>query len=355
MIGQPFDHLVFSAWAGDEDVAAALSFETELAAMLWFETELAQAEAECGVIPATAAQAIARVCAGFKPDMGGLCAAMRRDGVVVPDLIRQLRAAMDAPHARFLHHGATSQDVIDTALMLRLGPLLDRFEGRLDRVLVELDRLDAAFGQRPLMGYTRLRAALPITVGDRIRTWRSPLVTCRRQLPALRERLLAVQFGGPVGTLDALGSRGASVRAALARRLGLRDPGESWHIDRARLLDLGRWLAGVNAACGKIGVDLGLMAQDGIAAAILGGGGSSSMPHKVNPVDAELLGALASHAATLLGGLHQAAVHEYERSGSAWILEWLTLPPMLNATGSGLCAARRLLVSVEALGDPADR
>ena len=349
-MSHPFDHPVLGAWLGDAEIAHAMGWEAELAAMLRFWVELAAAEADHGAIPRGAAEAIARAAAGFEPDIERLREGARRDGVTVPDLAAQLRAAVGAAHGAHLHRGATSQDVIDTALTMRLGPVLDLLAARLDGLLASLDALGARWGARPLTATTRMRAALPITVSDRIAAWRGPLARHREALPGLRAEVATLQLAGPVGTLGALGERGPMVRATLAARLGLADPGGSWHTRRERLGALAGWLAGLTGATGKIGLDLGLMAQDGIGAATLSGGASSSMPHKVNPVDAELLVALARHSATLLGGWHQ-AIHENERSGAAWTLEWLVLPPMVEGAGAATLAARRLVASVSAMGE----
>ena len=333
-------HPVLSAWMGCEEMAAILGWEAELAAMLRVWTALAAAQAEAGVLAPEAARAVERACAGFAPDTDALRDGVRRDGVVVPALLAQLRPRVQAPYADALHRGATSQDLVDSALALRLGEALTLLGRRLDAVTGALDAAEARWGDRPLTARTRMRAALPTTVGERVARWRRPLVRARAAMPA---EALAVQLGGPIGR------DGGSVRAGLAARLGLSDPGASWHTERERLGAVVAWAAGLSNALGKMGLDLGLMAQDEVGEARIAGGGSSAMPHKSNPVDAELLVALARHAATLSGGWHQ-AIHEGERSGAAWTLEWLTLPPLLEATAAGLAAAMRLLAAVDALG-----
>lgn len=345
-----FDDPALSAWLGDDETAAALTFDADLAAMLRFEAALAEAEAAHGVVPRAAATSIARACDGFRPDMELLRRDTQRDGMVVPSLVRQLRRAVGDEHGRHLHFGATSQDVLDSSLMLRLGPVLAIFAARIDGLSARLDQLDVLHGARPLMAYTRMRAALPITVGQRISGWRRGLRSDRDALETLRTTGLAVQFAGPVGDLAALGPRAGEVRATLAGLLGLADPGGSWHVDRRRLTALAHALADAATGLGKIGIDLGLMAQDGIGTVRLVGGSSSSMPHKVNPVDCELLVALARHAAILAGGVQASALHENERSGAAWTSEWLAFPQLLLTTGAALRAADRLFASVTDLG-----
>ena len=335
---------------GDDEIAALIGTEAEIAAMLAFEAALAAAEAEAGLIPAAAAQAIGAGLAGFAPDIAALREGTRRDGVVVPELLRQLRAAVGTEHGPRLHFGATSQDVIDTALVLRLRAVLTVFAARLDGVTGALDDLAARFGGRGMMGRTRMQAAIPITAGDRIAAWRGPLVRDRVRLEQLRADVLVVQFGGAAGTLEALGDKAAAVRATLAGRLGLVDAPQ-WHSQRDRLADLAGWLSLLTGSLGKFGQDVALLAQAGGEIALTGGGGSSAMPHKQNPVAAELLVTLARFNAAQLGGFHQALVHEQERSGSAWTLEWLILPPMLVATGAALRVAADLAAAIEFVGN----
>ncbi|WP_353643324.1 3-carboxy-cis,cis-muconate cycloisomerase [Mesorhizobium sp. WSM2239] len=344
-----FDHPLLSGLFGDEEVEALLGLESELAAMLRFEIALAEAEAEVGVIPAEAARAIANALAGFKPDIAALRNGVARDGVAVPELVRQMRERIGTPQADRLHFGATSQDVIDTALVLRLKPVLDLFERRLDRLAERFDQLDKRFGKNPLMGRTRMQAAIEISVGDRIRSWREPLVRHKARLEALRPSLLAVQFGGAAGTLDKLGGKGAAVRAALAQKLGLSDVPQ-WQNQRDRIAEFAGFLSLLTGSLGKVGEDIALMAQAGGEIAMGGAGGSSAMPHKQNPVAAEILVTLARFNATQISGMHHALVHEQERSGSAWSLEWLILPQMIVAAGSALRLAAELAGRVDRLG-----
>jgi 3-carboxy-cis,cis-muconate cycloisomerase len=349
MTFSPFDHPYLSGLLGDGEIAALFSAAAELEAMLAFEVALAKAEAAEGIIPQDAALAIAETAHRFSPDIASLRAATARDGVVVPDLVRQLRAAVGEPHGKHVHLGATSQDVIDSGLMLRLARVLPILESRLEALAAGLDGLVADFGDRPLMGRTRMQAAIEITVADRVDTWRSPLARHAGRLKDFTRDGLAVQFGGAAGTLEKLGAKGPSVRAALARELGLADAAQ-WHSQRDRIGDLAGLLAATTGSLGKLGQDVALMADRGDEIALAGGGASSAMPHKQNPVGAEVLVTLARFNAAQLGGLAQAAVHEQERSGAAWTLEWLILPQMVAAAGVGLRLAGDLISSVKRLG-----
>ncbi len=162
--------------------------------------------------------------------------------------------------------------------------------------------------------------------------------------------LLVVQFGGAAGTLDALGENGPAVRAALADKLGLADAPQ-WHSQRDTIADFASWLSLVTASLGKFGQDVALMALDGSAIRLSGGGGSSAMPHKQNPVKAEVLETLARFNAVQVGAMHQAAIHPLERSGAAWTLEWLVLPQMVVAAAAALRLAGDLIGDIETLGE----
>lgn len=339
-----FDHPHFSALLRHAEVAELFGAEAEISAMLRFEAALAEVEADLGVIPRDAGAAIVATIREFQPAFDALAAGIRRDGVIGPGLIEKLREAVPEAYRAHVHVGATSQDVIDTGLILRMKQVLAVLRRDSEAILDSLKKLSSQQGMARIMGRTRMQRALPITFGDRIETWKSPLARHLNALDDLENTLLAVQFGGAVGTLDALGERGSEVRAALAERLGLIDPGRAWHAERDRVVDLAAWLAKVSGSIGKIGQDLVLMAQNEVGEAILASGGSSStMPHKRNPIQAEILIALARFNAGQVASIHQSLVHEGERSGAAWTLEWLILPEMIAATAASLMISKDCL------------
>jgi len=317
--------------------------------MLAFERALAGAEAECGVISRDAEGAIVSALASFRPDTAKLRAGVAKDGVVVPELVRQIRAVVGEPHNAFVHFGATSQDVIDTSLVLRLRGAVDHIGLLLSENIVRLTNLEQEFGGRALMAMTRMQKAIPITAADRVAAWRAPLQRHQSRLAEQSGRLLVVQFGGAAGTLEKLGDRARAVRAALAVKLGLGDAPQ-WHSQRDALADFAGWLSLVTGSLGKFGQDVALLAQAGADIKLSAGGGSSAMPHKQNPVKAEALVALARFNATQLAGMHQALLHEQERSGAAWTLEWLILPQMVVATAGALRLAAELAGRIESLG-----
>ena len=333
---------LLSALVGDPEVEAHFSDAADLAAMLRFEAALAEAQADAGLIPPDHAARIAETCGRFTIDREKLAAGLARDGVVVPEFVRQLRAAVGEPASKSVHKGATSQDVIDTSLMLRLAPVLDLLDTRLTALDDALGVLAARCGGQALMAQTRMQQALPITVGDRLRAWAAPLPRHRERLAALRPRLLKLQLGGPVGNRGELGPRADEIAAGVARRLALA-PAPPWHSQRDSIVEFGAWLTLPGGSLGKIGQDVALMVQNEVSSARLAGGGTSSaMAHKANPVPAELLVTLARFTAGLSGTLAQAMIHENERSGAAWTLEWLLLPQMVVTTGAALRIALTL-------------
>ncbi len=340
-----FDHPFLSGLVGDEETSAWFTAEADIRAMLQFEAALARAEAAHDVIPEPAAQTISAACADFSADLPVLRAATARDGVVVPELVRQLRASVGeaSPH---VHVGATSQDVIDSSLMLRLKPVAFIFAARLAALDLRFTELQQTFGEAPLMGRTRMQAAIPITVADRLRAWSAPFNNYRETLTVLR---FPLQFGGAAGTLEKLGDKAAAVRNSLAQELGLVDI-QQWQSQRSVIAEFAGLLAQISGSLGKFGLDVALMAQAGDEIGLTGGGVSSAMAHKQNPVAAETLVALARFNATQISAIHHSMMHEQERSGTAWTLEWLVLPQMAIATGAALRLAHELASNISRLG-----
>ncbi len=344
-----FSHPYLSGLLGDEETAQFFTAEAELAAMIAFERALANAEAAAGLIPVAAAARIDEACSSVVLDKEALRVGTARDGVVVPELVKQLRNAVGPEFGEYVHFGATSQDAIDTGLMLRLLQVFNLFAGRLRSLDEALKALDDGFGRRLLMGHTRMQAAIPIRVSDRLEAWRGPLQRHRVRLEQMVGEGLPLQFGGAAGTLDRLGDKGIVIRLAVATELGLADVSQ-WQSQRDRVADIGNLLSLITGSLGKFGQDVALMAQVGQEIELTGGGGSSAMAHKQNPVAAEAIVALARFNATQLAGLHHSLVHEQERSGAAWTLEWLILPQMVAAAGASLRLAGELVGNIRSLG-----
>jgi 3-carboxy-cis,cis-muconate cycloisomerase len=339
----PLDHPFLSSLLGDAELMTFFRGDWHLARMLEFEVKLAASEAAEGVIPAEAADRIRRDAARSELKFDHLRAGVQRDGVVVPTLIDQLRQTIAAPARPHLHHGATSQDVIDTVFAIAYRECIAVIAERLGALIAALDALAERDGSIEVMAHTRMQAAIKVPASRKILSWRDPLVRLAKQLPAVRKLVAVVHFAGAAGTLDKLGDKGPEVRARLARALGLADAPRPLHSERDGLAGFASWLSTVAGSLGKFGQDVALLAQSEVGEiALASGGGSSAMPHKVNPVTAEVLVAQARFCATLLPAMHHSLVHEYERSGAAWTLEWMVLPQMVMSTGSALRGALRL-------------
>ncbi|MDH7804259.1 MULTISPECIES: 3-carboxy-cis,cis-muconate cycloisomerase [unclassified Rhizobium] len=345
----PFEHPFLSGLFGDSEIVELFSAKADIDAMIRFEAALAQAEAEADVIAADAAEAIVSGLSNFAADITALRHGVAKDGVVVPELVRQMRTVIAGAAAEKLHFGATSQDVIDTSLMLRLKATTEIIAARLGRLIDTLSDISARDGKNTLTGYTRMQAAIPITVADRVASWIAPLERHLVRLDTFLQNGFALQFGGAAGTLEKLGDKAGAVRADLAMRLGLSDRSQ-WQSQRDGIVEFGNLLSLVTGTLGKFGQDIALLAEIGTEIRMSGGGGSSAMPHKQNPVNAETLVTLARFNAVQISALHQSLVHEQERSGAGWMLEWMSLPQMVTATGSSLLIAERLAGQIDRLG-----
>jgi 3-carboxy-cis,cis-muconate cycloisomerase len=229
---------------------------------------------------------------------------------------------------------------MDTALTLRLRRLIDLWDTRLTDLIAALGALARTHADLPIAARTYGQVATPTSFGALVAGWGAPLIRHRDRLAALRPGLLMVSLGGAAGTLSAMGGRGPEVRAALAEALGLGDPGASWHAERDTVAGFSAWMAGLCASLGKIGEDLILMTQSGLAeVSISGAGASSTMPQKQNPVAPSVLVALGRQVAGLSATMQGAALHRQSRDGAAWFTEWLTLPQICISTGKALALA----------------
>lgn len=345
-------------WLGgvfhDAEAAEIMGPQAQMKRMLRIEAAWSRVLGDIGRVEPRLAAAAALVIEAAEPDIEALREGTARDGLAVPTLVKLLKAGMDEELWPAVHKGLTSQDVIDTELVLALDLVTQLMDKRLALLAGALDDVTARFGAGRMMGRTRMQAAVEITVADRVLAWQRPLLRHRERLMALRGEVLNLQFGGAAGTRDVLGDQGDAAAAALADHLGLGSPPAQWHSARGGLAEVASWLSLVSGSLGKMGQDISLMAQQGLdEIEIAGGGSSSAMPHKQNPILAELLVTLARFNATQLAGMHHALVHEQERSGAAWALEWMLLPQMVQATARGLGAAIELTSNIRRMGGPA--
>ena len=319
-----------------------------LRAMLLVEGALAKAQGAAGLIPEISAAAIQRATLEIQIDPGALKEATGTNGVCIPAMVAAFRAEMNAPeHAQYVHWGATSQDIIDTGLMLRLRQALALAETELREILQVLGPQAAEHAATPMAARTYGQQATPTTWGAVLAGFGAPLLDALAELEDLRARSLWVSLSGAAGTAAALGPDAAETRAGLAKALGLGDPGRSWHTDRTPLLRIMDWQGRVIAALAHMGTTIeALTATELGEVGLAHAGGSSTMPQKQHPVAASALVALGHHAAGLQTSLRSAAAHQHQRDGGAWFAEWLCLPQIALSLAAALTHARQLAESM---------
>ncbi len=344
MAASLFDSAMFSRLFPTGEAGRLFTDSAEIRAMLLVEGALARVQGARGIIPAESAAAIDRAAMEVQIDGAALADATGENGVCVPGLVTAFREAMAAPeHAQYVHWGATSQDVIDTALMLRLRRALALIEADVRAMLGELAQLAETHADLPMPARTFGQHANVTSFGAVVAGWGWPLAGLLEELPGLRGDCLLVSLSGATGTASQLGPQAAALRADLAAALGLSDPGRDWHTDRAPVLKIADWLTRLAVALGKLGEDAVELAQTGIGELDPGGAGASStLPQKRNPVAPSVLVALSRQAAGLAGILRGAAVQRHQRDGGAWFAEWMCLPQIVLGAAAAARIARRL-------------
>jgi 3-carboxy-cis,cis-muconate cycloisomerase len=335
----PLASAIFAPLFTDEDISCSLTDDAFVGALVEVEVALARAEARVGVIPAKAAKQIAKASAD-KVDVASLATGSVRSGFPIIALVQELRKQVGSDAAPFVHWGATTQDIMDTACVLQLRAAMNVLRARLGEVARHLSRLADIHRDTVLAGRTHGQQALPITFGLKVAGWLAPLIRHGERLDEISRRLFVVQFGGAAGTLAALGDKGLAVAKALADELKLAMPLMPWHTQRDSFVEFAGWLSLVTGSLGKMAQDIILLAQTEVSevgeSAEAGRGGSSTMPQKSNPITSELIVAAARTNASLLSALHQAQIQEHERATHGWQVEWLTLPQMITLTGGAL-------------------
>jgi len=311
--------------------------------MLDFESALARAEAAAGVIPSSASAAIAEACRADRFDLAALAEAAASAGNIAIPLVKALTAnvaKVDPEAARYVHWGATSQDVIDTATVLQLRAGIDVLLSDLDRAIAGFARQAQQHHNTASVARTWLQHALPMPFGLKLAEYAAALHRSRKRLLRLRAETPVLQFGGAAGTLAALGDKGMIVSENLAKELSLPLPDAPWHTHRDRIAEAASVFAILAGTCGKIARDISLLMQTDVAEAFEpageGRGGSSTLPHKRNPVAAARALAAATMAPNLAATIFAAQVQDHERSAGPWHAEWPTLPTLMLVTSGAL-------------------
>lgn len=338
----------FSAIFVPQELREAVSDRAWLQGMLDAEHALARAGAAVGLVPEDAATRIGEACRAELYDPEHIAAEGRAAGNPAEPLVRELRAAVGDETAGYVHLGATSQDIVDTAAMLVCRRATELVLAELDRLADGCAALADAHRSTPMAARTLLQQAVPTTFGLKAAAWLATVLEARRRLATVREERLAAQLGGAAGTLAALGDEALEVVRLYAEELALAEPLLPWHTNRQRVAELGAALDGVAGAAAKVGRDIVLLAQSEVGeVAEASAGRSSTMPQKRNPVRSTLAVACArlanAHAGVLLGGL----AHEHERGVGGWHAEWEALSGALAFAGGAAAAAADAVAGLE--------
>ena len=344
MAASVFDSGLFAQLFGTGETGRLFTDSAAVRAMLLVEGALAQVQGAQGVIPELSAAAIHRAAMELAVDPGALAQSTGENGVPVPGLVAAFRAEMKAPeHAQYVHWGATSQDIIDTGLMLRLRQSLALAEADLRDIIRLLGKKAAAEAHVPMPARTYNQHATPTTFGAVLAGFGTPLLDALTALDPLRKGALWVSLSGASGTSSALGDAPAETRAKLAAALGLRDPQRSWHTDRTPILRIADWQGQVMAALAHMGQTLIALSGSDTGEVSLGSGGASStMPQKQNPVAPSAMVALGHQFTGLRAALQVAAAHQHQRDGAAWFTEWLVVPQLALSLAAALEHAKAL-------------
>jgi 3-carboxy-cis,cis-muconate cycloisomerase len=321
-------------------VTALFSDEQVVQGMLDFEAALAQAQAECGVIPAAAVTPITAACNYRHIDFPSLAMAAANAGNLAIPLVKQLTQVVktqDTAAARYVHWGATSQDAIDTGLVLQLRAALAQTEQDLAALLAILAQQVDRFRSTLMPGRTWMQHALPITFGLKLAGTLDALLRWQARFHEMRVRVLVLQLGGAAGTLASLKDKGPQVVEQLAQVLSLQVADTPWHSQRDRLLEVGAWYAGLCGTLGKFANDFSLLMQTEVAEVsepiVEGRGGSSAMPHKRNPVSCAAILTATQRTPGLMATLYASQIQQHERALGGWQSEWEVLPELITLAG----------------------
>ncbi|MBL6081076.1 3-carboxy-cis,cis-muconate cycloisomerase [Belnapia sp. T18] len=342
----PADSPVFGALYGTEAMRACMGEMALLQHMLDVEAALAHAQARLGIVPAEAAAAIRAAARAERLDLAALAAATRNTGYPVVGLVRQLSRLAGAEAGRWTHWGATTQDIMDTAVVLQMRAGLDLVRAELLAVNAGLAALAVRHRGTVMAGRTHLQHALPITFGYKVAVWLSPLITMVERLDQLRPRLERLQFGGAAGTLASLGAQGLAVQEELARELRLAVPDIPWHVARDGIAEAVSFLGLLCGALLKIATDVILMMQTEVAEVAEphqeGRGGSSTMPQKRNPISCEYIIAQSRGVHALVPQMQAAMAQDQERGTGPWQAEPLAIGQAFLLAHGALAQARVL-------------
>ena len=341
------DSAITSSSFSDKEIAELFSDVGEIDALVLFERELARVQESLQIIPEGIGKEIYAALENAKFDSDLLATGFENDAIPIPALLKQLREQLEPAAANYLHFGATSQDVIDTALIIRIKAAVVIIEKNLKDLTAELGRLAQKHRTTVMIGRTRNQNASPTVFALKIVNWLAPLQRQQQRLTELLPRLLVVQFGGAAGTNAALGNKGGEVNSALAATLGLAAAGSAWHAQRDTIVEFSNWLSMTAGQIGKMAQDILLMAQNEVGEIRFSGAGkSSTMPNKSNPVLLETLLSLAGYCRAQSDLMGSTLLVSHERDGVCMSLDRLAFPPLICAAAASITQALKCLASI---------
>jgi len=355
MTVNPADSAIFADLFGSTAMRELFSDPQRLQSMLDVEAALARSQAGLGIIPAAAASAITAAASVDRVKFAYIAASTAIVGYPVVALVKALGAASGKEAARYVHWGATTQDIVDTGLVLQIRAGLDLVERALAAIVRALAETAERHRGDAMAGRTHLQHALPITFGYKCAVWLAPLLDDIERLRQLRPRVLKVQFGGAVGTLASLGGKGRAVTVALAKELGLAAPDAPWHVSRGALVEAAGVLGTICGNLAKFATDIILLMQTEIAEVLEpyqpGRGGSSTMPQKRNPISCLYIHSTVALVRQHVAALLEAAVADHERSTGPWEIEWISLPEIFLLASGALAQTKLLVCGLEVDAD----
>jgi 3-carboxy-cis,cis-muconate cycloisomerase len=340
------DSDIFKDMFGSAEMRAVFSDDNLIKCCVDAEIALAVAQGRLGVIPQNAADAIAAAAPSAVIDRAELKTVAENVGYPILGLVRQLSEKLGEA-GRYVHWGATTQDIVDTATVLQIRAALQIIERDMRAVSAALARLAEKYRDTPMAGRTHLQQALPITFGYKCAIWLSMMDRHAERLRQLKPRVLVAQLGGAAGTLASLGDKGLDVRREFARELKLGDPPVTWHVARDTVAETVNFLGLVTGSLGKIGFDVMLMMMTELGEAFepfeSHRGASSTMPQKRNPISSEILVANAKAVRQHAGLMLDAMVQDFERATGPWHVEWMAVPESFILTAGSLAQAKFML------------
>jgi len=348
------DSPLFGASFVDVEMRGIFNVESYVQRCIESELALARAQASLGVIPSEAAASIQAAARGFKIDFDRLKRETEIVGYPVLPIVEQL-APHVGTHGGYLHWGATTQDIMDTAMVLQVRDALRLIDGRLESLSEKLAALARRYRDTPMAGRTHLQHALPITFGYKAAVWLSAVERHRQRLRQVLPRVLVVQFSGAAGTLASLGAHGLEVQKQFAFELGLDVPAITWHSSRDGIAEAVQLLGLISGSLAKIAFDVSIMMTTELGEVaepyVRHRGASSTMPQKQNPISCELIIAAAKLVRQHAGLMLDAIVHDFERATGPWHLEWSAVPEAFALTSGALAQSEFMLGGLQVFPD----